>query len=525
MSLMSEFLLKLGAVGPDTYIQAVYAALSVVLIGVFLRNSLVARRTRNKLRSMQALMAMQQEVADAHCMITSTNPQGQVLFANDRFLEATGFARDEVIGQPISSFYADANGEIRAELIRSHVREHGIWTGELEMRSKTGDVLWTHCTVKAVKNPDGEVRSIVALRTDITAAKRAQSDRQLRNIFDLLPDEVYLFSAETQNFTYMNQAALRGLGLTAAQMPLRRASTVRGFLSSPEFQALLRDMGGGDQSLNLTRQTVGDKVLEVSLQLIRTEDRAGLFFVMARDITAHVQTERAKAEFVATVSHELRTPLTSIKGALGLLSSGAMGPLSEAAGGILTMAQRNTERLILLINDLLDLEKISAGQMDMARSPCDLTSLVTDVVEMTTGYALQFGVTVEANLTREIAVVSANRDRLTQVLVNLVSNAIKFTPAGEKVVVGCSRQAPGTFRVSVADKGPGVPEELRPRIFERFSQARNAGSQGVAGTGLGLSISKAIIEHHDGKIGFHPGAECGTVFYFDLPLDRKAMAA
>lgn len=505
-------------------VYGIYAKLSVLLIGGFLRNCLAAHRNSRRLRDTQAMMAMQEAVTDAHCMINATDPQGRITFANERFLSAMGYDAPEVIGRLVSDFYAESSAEQRAETIRAHLHAHGMWSGEVEMRCKSGERVWTHCTVKARRDKDGNIQSMVSLRTDISEAKRAQSDRQLRVIFDHLPDKVFIFSAQTQAFTYANLAALRHLGADTSQMAMRRASLVPGFLSSPEFQSHLKSMRTSDRSLATIRQGDGAKVLDVTVQLIRSEDNADQFFVLAKDITDHMQTERAKAEFVATVSHELRTPLTSIKGALGVLSSGAMGKLSENAQAILTMAQRNTERLILLINDLLDLEKIGAGQADMSRSPCELGSLVADVVEMNAGYALQFGVAVEARVPAGLAIVSGNRDRLIQVLVNLVSNAVKFTPTGEKVVVELtSRQ--GGYRVSVADRGPGVPEELKSRIFERFTQGRSTGAQPVAGTGLGLSISKAIIERHDGRVDFHPGAEGGTVFYFDLPALRDSMAA
>lgn len=505
-------------------VYVLYAVLSVILIGGFLRNGLAARRNRRRLRDAQAVIAVQEAVTDAHCMINATDPQGRITFANELFLSATGYDADEVAGQPISAFYAESNAERRAETIRAHLHAHGMWSGEVEMRCKSGERIWTHCTVKARHDRAGNIQSMVSLRTDITEAKRAQSDRQLRTIFDHLPEEVFIFSAQTQAFTYANLAALRHLGADASQIVMRRASLVPGFLSSPDFQAHLKAMHGSDRSLAAIRQADGAKVLDITVQLIRSEDQSAQFFVLAKDITDHMQTERAKAEFVSTVSHELRTPLTSIKGALGVLSSGAMGSVSENAQAILTMAQRNTERLILLINDLLDLEKLDAGQADMSRSPCELGSLVADVVEMNAGYAMQFGVTVEARVPPGLATISGNRDRLIQVLVNLVSNAVKFTPTGETVVVELtSRQ--GGYRVSVADRGPGVPEELKSRIFERFTQGRSTGAQPVAGTGLGLSISKAIIERHDGRIDFHPGAEGGTVFYFDLPALRDSLAA
>jgi len=223
-----------------------------------------------------------------------------------------------------------------------------------------------------------------------------------------------------------------------------------------------------------------------------------------------------KSEFVSTVSHELRTPLTSIRGSLMVLASGVAGPLPDKAHSFIEIAQSNCERLIRLINDILDIEKIESGQMNFALRPLDLMELIDQTVQADEGFAAQYKVRLQVVAARPGAKVHADPDRLAQVMSNLISNACKFAPPGSAVDIAVTREG-GRLKVAVADYGPGIPDEFLPRIFQRFSQADSSDARHKGGTGLGLSISKAIVERLGGEIGFTTGKGKATVFYFFLP--------
>jgi signal transduction histidine kinase len=214
------------------------------------------------------------------------------------------------------------------------------------------------------------------------------------------------------------------------------------------------------------------------------------------------------------VSHELRTPLTSIRGSLGLLAGGAAGDLPEAARSLLDIAASNCERLVRLINDILDMEKIESGKMAFVPEPVALAPLVEQAVLSNRAYAHGFGVEIRI----EEAVpgrVLADADRLHQVLTNLLSNAARHSPRGAAVEVRV-RRAAGRLCVSVADRGAGIPPEFQPRVFEKFAQADTSSTRREKGTGLGLSISRAIIERHGGRIWFETAPGAGTTFSFEL---------
>jgi len=235
-----------------------------------------------------------------------------------------------------------------------------------------------------------------------------------------------------------------------------------------------------------------------------------------RDITERKEIERIKTEFISTVSHELRTPLTSIRGSLGLIAGGVTGAVSEKAKSLLNIAINNNDRLIRLINDILDLDKIEAGQMVFQEKPLEIMPLLEAAVAENRAYAEQFGVELFVEPGLPEVKVKADSDRLMQVMANLLSNAAKFSPPNGQVTLSATRQQ-GMVRVAVQDHGPGIPEEFRSRIFDKFAQADASDSRHQGGTGLGLSIAKNIVERMGGRIGFKTQVGAGTTFYFELP--------
>ena len=255
----------------------------------------------------------------------------------------------------------------------------------------------------------------------------------------------------------------------------------------------------------------------------RTKDLQELNFQLVLEIESRERAQKKEKEFISTVSHELRTPLTSIKGSLGLIQSGTAGELPDKLQQMLDIAYSNSDRLVLLINDILDIEKIESGQMSFDMKPIRISSLISDAIISNKGYGDQYDVTFVALNVDQDLMVQGDKDRLMQVLSNLMSNAAKFSPAGEQVSLSVSR-TDGVARVVVLDKGPGISEEFRAEIFEKFSQADSSDTRQKGGTGLALSISKAIIEHHGGTIGFESAPNVETSFFFTLPLVQEPPA-
>jgi signal transduction histidine kinase len=225
----------------------------------------------------------------------------------------------------------------------------------------------------------------------------------------------------------------------------------------------------------------------------------------------------AKGLFIANVSHELRTPLTAIIGSLGMVNSYLSDSLSAEAKTMVDMAYQNGKRLSVLINDILDFEKLNANRMEFQYRPLQLTSFLTQALELNHSFAEGCRVSFVLEQPAGEVKIIADEQRLMQVMTNLLSNAAKHSPAGEQVLISVEKKT-DRVRVSVRDHGEGVPASFRPHIFEKFAQAESSSSKKNAGTGLGLAISKAIIEQMGGTIGFESEIGKGAMFYFELPL-------
>ena len=252
------------------------------------------------------------------------------------------------------------------------------------------------------------------------------------------------------------------------------------------------------------------------------------FTAVVRDNTERQKLDRMKSEFISTVSHELRTPLTSIGGALGLIQGGLAGALPDKAAHLVSIALGNCERLVRLINDILDVEKMESGPMEFHSERLDLGAVVEKAIEANAAAAQAFDVKLVLGETVPGAAVDADHDRLTQVLTNLISNAAKYSPSGDVVTISITEED-DLMRVTVADAGPGIPEEFRARVFTKFGQADSSDSRAKGGTGLGLHICRTIVERLGGTIDFETEMGAGCRFYFTLPksvaADRPRLAA
>jgi signal transduction histidine kinase len=232
---------------------------------------------------------------------------------------------------------------------------------------------------------------------------------------------------------------------------------------------------------------------------------------------ANGANERAmQNDFVSAVTHELRTPLTSIQGSLKLIDAGAFGTVPDPLKQALDIASRNTTTLLSLINDLLDFQKLGAGMMEFNFEPISLERLVHETCENMAGFAARKDVAIDA-LVEDDAVFLADTARLAQVVSNVLSNAVKFSPNGGRIGV-LTKRTNTTVTIAVTDRGPGIPEEFRGKVFEKFARAK--GQATGPGTGLGLAISKIIVEAHRGSIRFDTSAQ-GTTFYIELPLRQS----
>jgi PAS domain S-box-containing protein len=352
------------------------------------------------------------------------------------------------------------------------------------------------------------------LQGEIDERARAEAERD--RFFDISL-EMLCIAGHDGYFRQLNPAWQRALGWTAAELMARPYIEFvhpddRG-VTDTEGRRLR--LGGGSVDFENRYLAKDGTYRWVSWRSSVSPD-GSLIYAVARDIQDQKRVEQMKNDFVSVVSHELRTPLTSIRGSLGLIAGGVGGALPEKARLLVDIAAKNSDRLVRLINDILDVEKIESGEMGFRFVPVELMPLVEAAVDGNRAYAQ--GYEVELRIVRAVDGVRVwgDPDRLLQVMANLLSNGAKFSPRAGVVEVAVA-SGRGEVRVAVTDHGRGIPADFQARIFDRFAQADSSSTRQKGGTGLGLSISRAIVERHRGRLAFASEPGVSTCFFFDLP--------
>jgi len=357
------------------------------------------------------------------------------------------------------------------------------------------------------------------LRNSVTAEK--QSRLYLRSIMDNVTDAIITTSLDG-TIEQVNLSCSPMFGYAATTLPGLHWSHL---LAQPQ---LLDELYSATSNAKTEFETQGKRrdntqfPMAVNRSQIRLQQQSKQLLVL-RDLTERHQTEQLKQQFISTVSHELRTPLTSISGALGLAVSGALGELTASQKRMLQLAYSSSQQLTTLVNDLLNVERISSGTLALQLQPIALLPLVQQCVDEM--QLLHPALTLQLQNLPALEQLQVNADisHLQHVIHHLLSNAVKFSPTGANIQVSVTRQA-DFVRVTVQDQGIGVAPEFVPKLFSRFNQADSSDSRKHGGTGLGLSISQNLINQMRGSMGYQPAPESGSCFYFELPYIQADQA-
>lgn len=457
--------------------------------------------------------------------IFRTTPDGTYLQANPALAHIYGYDSPEELKNSITNiaqqlYVQPRERETFTRLLEQHDSVSGF---ESQVYRKDGSLIWISENAWAVRDENGNLLFYEGSVSDITARKQReealqQSEAKHRLLLNIMPDFMFLVH---RNGICVNCTTDREHELFPPANELL-GNHIEEVLPTELAQSTLNHMM---QVLTTsTMQTfeyqlfLDTAIYDYEIRMVPASTDEVLAIV--RDITTRKKAERLKNEFVSIVSHELRTPLTSIRGSLSLIVGSMAKDLSPKVLKMVEIAHKNSERLVSLVNDILDIDKIESGKMVFHLKPVELIPLIEQAIESTRAYGDQYGVRFVLTHDLDGVKVNADSDRLIQVLTNLLSNAAKFSPSDSEVQVTVKRKGKSLL-VSVQDFGSGIPEEFRGRMFQKFAQADSSATRQKGGSGLGLNISKAIVERHKGTIGFETETNVGSTFFFELPEWRE----
>jgi PAS domain S-box-containing protein len=454
--------------------------------------------------------------------------KGNCIFSNANFYKLAGLAPDQLIGTGWSQALHPEDRERVIDAWNAAARGHAPFKSEHRYEHADRTVIWSR--LHAAPILDGShLLGYVQVVEDVTTERLAEAAlRRSRERLELAlegsGDALLDWDVATGEI-YVSEQWGRIIGGPAAQA-VTTIEQLRALVHSDDLEALdsavEETLSGARPFLRIeyrTRTPSGNwKWIETHARVVeRAEDGLPLRVTgTSSDITDRKDVERRQAEFVTTVSHELRTPLTSILGALDVVLDEHAAAIPPEARRFLDIAYRNAARLSGLVDSILDLERVEKGLHGFRHAAVGVHEFLERAIELNSGYALKYGIKlVLENAPREVY-MWIDADRLLQVITNLLSNAAKFSPPGESVMVAVETSE-SHVRILVKDRGPGIAPEFRNRIFQRFAQADSLDQRRRSGSGLGLSISKALIERMAGEIGFESQPGSGAVFFVTVP--------
>ncbi|WP_294621202.1 PAS domain-containing sensor histidine kinase [uncultured Roseovarius sp.] len=347
-------------------------------------------------------------------------------------------------------------------------------------------------------------------------SKQTADPSFLEAVLEDLQHEVYVYCCETLRIRYVNQAARHRVGWSLQDASSKTICDTVATFDIDAFHRKTAALLDGSQAELTVELTFPTGPIEVTTKLVTIAGEGSFFVSTVRDLADRKSLENAKLQTVSTVSHELRTPLTSIHGALRLLKAGVIAKLDDQTHSVVDIASRNTDRLLSIVNDILDFEKIKCNKMDFSINEMDLVQCLRDTVELVSGVAAEHEVTLEIDNCLTSATVLGNADRMGQVITNFASNAIKYSPKGGTVKFSIA-QEDRSIIFSVTDQGPGIAPEEQRALFKPFSQARASDGSNRPGTGLGLAIVAAILQRLEYPVAVISDVGRGSTFSFRVP--------
>ena len=445
-------------------------------------------------------------VIDLKCTILSVNPASRTVW---------GYSPDELIGKQVTDFLSSDDVKNTMKAIVGAEKSIDRIFFENRFRKKSGaivDLLWS-------AHLSASDRGLFCIAHDITDRKRAErllkeSEERIRSILETMPAGVAVIN-QNGTIEFMNKAALELTHYKRNESNTLQASRLFSFFNDTSFEQLIGAQEFGASRDCQIASSTGERFPAEASTCKLSWSESSACLVVFLDATIKYEVERTKREFFAMVSHDLRTPLTTISLIFSYLLDGLGGDLSKDATEFASRGFESCQRLMTLVQDLLDLEKMRAGKFVMDIVETSISEVISAAVSAVEPYAESQSISLSQELTELQCLCDGGR--IIQVLINLLSNAIKFSVPDGTVYIVAQVEA-NHVKISVRNRGPVIAADKLSSIFEKFEQANSRGAEERRGTGLGLAISKTLVEQHGGKIWAESSEEAGTSFSFTLPL-------
>ena len=520
-----------------------------MVIGGELKFVITLRDVTDRLSALRALRASDMlnhtVLSSANHMVLATTSDGTLSVFNTAAERLLQERAQDVIGKrnimswlsrPESGELSDTKSAQLAETgpelfsrVVASVKPGEIYEAEWEIIRGDGQVFPASVSISPLHGDAGDATGYVAIIDDITVKKAQQealreSEETFRSALQFASIGMALVSPDGR-WMKVNSALTNILGYSEEEL---LATDFQSISHPDDLDEDIRltelALAGGVDSFQMEKRFLrkdGSPIWTLlSTALVRNAVGEPQYFVsQISDISEQKEIDRIKSEFISTVSHELRTPLTSIRGALGLVVGTMKASIPEAGIRLLTIAQQNSERLIILINDILDIDKIASGKMKFELRETAVHPLLVEAVVSNQSFADKYDVELVINATDQGCSFQIDDQRFIQVITNLISNAAKFSSAHSKVLID-ALYARDKVTISVTDFGRGISPEFQNRIFGKFTQEDSSGSRAVSGTGLGLHITKQLVEQMHGRIGFESTLGKGTTFWVEFDLNK-----
>jgi PAS domain S-box-containing protein len=406
--------------------------------------------------------------------------------------------------------------------LRAGHQQGQAWELNYRLLLPNGKIKYIESRGEPTVNSEGKVLRVLETIMDVSERIQAEkslqrSEEQLRLITDALP-VLIAYIDDQQCYRYNNRTYESWYGKPRSSL---QGKSIRELVGEHNYQQMLPyiETALAGKAVTFESQPVAENgnsywMNATYIPDLNSQGEVKGFFSLIEDITERKAIEQMKSEFISIASHEMRTPLTAIHGVLGLLAAGRLGKLSESGAKMAEMALRNGDRLVRLVNDILDLERIESGRDEINRQPCNSAELIQLAIDTITPMAAEQQITLKTK-SQSIELL-ADRDRLVQTLSNLISNGIKFSPANSTILISAQLVQQNVL-FAVQDWGRGIPKDKLETIFERFQQVDASDSRQKGGTGLGLAICRHIVEQHQGQIWVDSIYGEGSTFFFTLP--------